>query len=163
MILGIDHVGLATSDPAKAGAQLAALGLTRTDHGTADAYRVACEFWSLPGCPSGTEIELVSPAGPDSAVDGRLDEQGPGLYHLALVVDDLAHETRRLRGQGLLALDAEPCRGARPGMSVAFMYLPEPAELLLELVHYERVPAPAALRREAGRVRTEKGIRPWTS
>ncbi|MFE9912335.1 VOC family protein [Streptomyces clavifer] len=141
MILGIDHVGLVTSDPMRAGAQLAALGLTRTDHGIATAYRVACEFWGLPGLSSGTEIELVSPTGPGSAVDGRLDEQGPGLYHLALIVDDLAHETIRLREQGLLALDTEPCRGARPGMSVAFMYLPEPTELLVELVHYERFPA----------------------
>ncbi|MER5556897.1 VOC family protein [Streptomyces sp. NPDC002793] len=141
MIIGIDHVGLVTADPARAGAQLAALGLARTDHGTAAAYRVDCEFWGLPGLPLGTEIELVSPAGPGSAVDGRLDQQGPGLYHLALVVDDLGHEMGRLRDQGLLALDAEPCRGARPGMSVAFMYLPEPTELLVELVHYERFPA----------------------
>ncbi|MFJ9425209.1 VOC family protein [Streptomyces sp. NPDC101249] len=163
MILGIDHVGLATADPRAAGAQLAALGLTRTDRGVADGYLVACEFWGLPGDPGGTEIELVSPAGPGSAVDGRLAEQGPGLYHLALTVDDLAQETRVLRDRGLLALDAAPCRGARPGMTVAFMYLPEPAELLLELVHY----APTAARRPPGprrsRTRPEKGITPWTS
>lgn len=92
---------------------------------------------------TGTAIELVSPAGPGSAVEGRLTEQGPGLYHLAFVVDDLDHEAHRLRAAGLLALDAEPCRGARPGMRVVFMYLPEPAELLVELVCYDRVDHPA--------------------
>ncbi|MEW2283275.1 VOC family protein [Streptomyces sp. NPDC047841] len=142
MILGVDHVGLATAEPARAGEQLAALGMVRTDHGRADAYGVACEFWNLPGDRAGTAVELVSPTRAGSAVDGRLAGQGPGLYHLALVVDDLAGETARLRRGGFLALDAEPCRGARPGMRVAFLYLPEPAELLVELVHYAP-PAPS--------------------
>ncbi|MFI5757215.1 VOC family protein [Streptomyces sp. NPDC051569] len=140
MILGVDHVGLATADPAGAGAQLAALGLVLADQGEADAYGVACEFWQLPGERAGTAVELVSPTRAGSAVDGRLAGVGPGLYHLAFVVDDLAHETDRLRRGGLIALDAEPCRGARPGMSVTFLYQPEPAELLVELVHYTPVP-----------------------
>ncbi|MFF6908738.1 VOC family protein [Streptomyces sp. NPDC012389] len=141
MILGIDHIGLATAEPDRTGAQLSALGLHRTDEGTADAYRVACSFWSLPGDPAGAAVELVSPTGPGSAVEGRLRGPGPGFYHLALTVDDLAEETARLRASGFLVLDAEPCRGARPGMRVVFVYAPEPADLLVELVHY--APAPA--------------------
>ncbi|MEU7114575.1 VOC family protein [Streptomyces sp. NPDC046182] len=141
MILGLDHVGLATADPARAGAQLAALGLARTDHGEAAAYGVSCEFWSLPGAPASTAVELVSPTRSGSAIDGRLAGAGPGLYHLAFTVDDLAGETARLRSLGYLLLDAEPCRGARPGMSVTFLYQPEPADLLVELVHYGPAPA----------------------
>ncbi|MER7466111.1 VOC family protein [Streptomyces sp. NPDC097981] len=136
MILGLDHIGLATADPGRAGAQLAALGLARTTSGTADAYGVACEFWNIPGAPAGPAVELVSPARPGSAVEGRLQDPGPGLYHLAFTVDSLEDEAARLRGEGFLALDARPCRGARPGMRVVFLYLPEPAELLVELVHY---------------------------
>ncbi|WP_316524244.1 VOC family protein [Kitasatospora brasiliensis] len=140
MILGVDHVGLATADPARAAAQLALLGLTLTDRGTADSYGVACEFWNLPGDAGGTAIELVSPVRSGSAVDGRLSGPGPGLYHIAFSVDDLEHEAARLRAAGFLALDAQPCRGARPGMRVVFLYLPEPAELLVELVHYGPAP-----------------------
>jgi methylmalonyl-CoA/ethylmalonyl-CoA epimerase len=136
MILGIDHIGLATAYPDRAAAQLATLGLVRTGQGTADAYGVACEFWSLPDDATGTAIELVSPARPGSAVDGRLLSRGPGFYHVAFTVDDLEYEARRLRDSGFLALDAEPCGGARPGMRVSFLYLPQPAELLVELVHY---------------------------
>ncbi|MFF5565541.1 VOC family protein [Streptomyces sp. NPDC012623] len=142
MILGLDHIGLATADPARAGAQLADLGLARTDQGEAPAYGVACEFWSLPGDPVGATVELVSPTRSGSAVDGRLAGAGPGLYHLAFAVDDLAGETARLRALGYLLLDAEPCRGARPGMRVTFLYQPEPADLLVELVHYGPDPGP---------------------
>ncbi|MFE9420012.1 VOC family protein [Streptomyces griseofuscus] len=141
MILGIDHIGLATGRPDRAGAQLAVLGLARTDRGEAEAYGVDCEFWSLPGDRGGTAVELVSPARPDSAVSGRLAAVGPGFYHIALTVDDLDGETARLRREGFLALDAEPCQGARPGMRVAFLYLPEPAELMVELVHYTLEPS----------------------
>ncbi|MET7653903.1 MULTISPECIES: VOC family protein [unclassified Streptomyces] len=140
VILGLDHVGLATASPGEAGEQLAALGLTRTAGGEADAYGVACEFWSPSADPGGTAVELVSPARPGSAVDGRLQERGPGLYHLAFRVDDLEGEAARLRAAGFLALDAAPCRGARPGMRVTFLYQPEPAELLVELVHYATTP-----------------------
>ncbi|MEU7555851.1 VOC family protein [Streptomyces sp. NPDC044571] len=136
MILGLDHIGLATADPGPAGAQLAALGLARTDRGTAEAYGVACEFWSLPGADPAPAVELVSPVRDGSAVDGRLRGQGPGLYHLAFTVDDLEQERDRLRTEGFLSLDARPCRGARPGMRVSFLYRPDPAELLIELVHY---------------------------
>lgn len=135
MILGIDHIGLATPEPLRTGAFLEALGLSPVDGGVADDYGVSCEFWRLPG--RGPDIELVSPARPNSAIEGRLAGQGPGLYHVAFVVDDVEAELRRLRGSGLSPVDASPCRGARPGMTVAFMYVPRPAAFLVELVAYQ--------------------------
>lgn len=136
MIIRIDHVGCAASDPAGAGALLAAMGLVRTDSGAAAAYGVHCDFWTAPGDPTGTAVEIVSPKRADSAVSDRLEAVGPGLYHVGFEVDDLETDVAALRQHGLYPIDREPCAGARPGMRVAFLYS-GPAGLLIELVQYD--------------------------
>lgn len=136
MIIGIDHIGLATEDPAGLAPFLSALGLQRDDAAVAEAYGVSCEFWSHPDAGGQPAIELVSPVRTDSAVTDRLAKQGPGLYHLAFQVDELEPELDRLRRAGFVQIDASPCAGARPGMRVAFLYLRKPAATLIELVQY---------------------------
>jgi len=136
MILGIDHIGLATHDPAGVGAAMAALGMRMADGGIAESYGVTCEFWQHPGAGDRPAVELVAPAREDSAVTAYLDRRGPGLYHIAFQVDDVELELARLRGHGFVPVDREPCAGARPGMRVAFMYVRKPAGLLIELVQY---------------------------
>jgi methylmalonyl-CoA/ethylmalonyl-CoA epimerase len=133
VILGIDHIGLAGDDPAGVGAFLTVLGMRRADAGVADAYGVACEFWEYPGQPA---VEIVSPVREESSVAGRLERDGPGLYHLAFAVDDLESEIRRLRENGFVPVDGRPCAGAKEGMEVAFLYARKPAALLVELVQY---------------------------
>lgn len=137
MILGIDHIGLATDDPTGVGVFMTALGMRRTDDGIAEDYGVACEFWQYSDGVGQPAVELVSPVGENSSVAGRLKQSGPGLYHVAFAVDDLESELARLRKSGFAAVDAQPCAGARKGMRVAFMYARRPAGLLIELVQYE--------------------------
>jgi len=137
MLLGIDHIGLVTDDPSALGPSLAALDMSKLDSGIATGYRVACEFWQPAGRAGQPMIELVSPAGPGSTLDGHLARFGPGLHHIAIEVDHLEPELNRLRGAGFTAIDREPCAGARSGMLVAFTYLARPAGLLVELVQYE--------------------------
>ncbi|SDN35540.1 VOC family protein [Allokutzneria albata] len=138
MILGIDHVGVAVKDPEAAGKLLTALGMAQGETGTADEYGVACEFWGLSGKPDEVTVELVSPTREDSTVQSQLAKKGPGAYHVALEVDDIAAEMERLRSQGFVQLDAEPCAGAREGMQVAFFYLGRAAGFLVELVQYDK-------------------------
>lgn len=136
MILRIDHIGLATPEPGALAPYLDALGLSKVDAGLAAAYRVACEFWQ-PGRHDGEPaIELVSPAEAGSVLDAHLARHGPGLHHIAVEVDHLEPELARLRQAGFTPVDHSPCAGARPGMLVAFTYLPRPAGLLVELVQY---------------------------
>lgn len=136
MILRIDHIGLATEDPAGVAPFLAPLGLRLAEQGPAPAYGVSCEFWRTAG--DGPAVELVSPAATavDSAVGRYLGTRGPGLYHLAFEVDDLPTDLEALRASGYVAVDREPRAGARPGMRVAFLYARKPAGLLVELVQY---------------------------
>jgi methylmalonyl-CoA/ethylmalonyl-CoA epimerase len=136
VILGIDHIGLATEDADGVAVALGALGMRRDDGGLAPEYGVTCDFWSFAAVGRQPAVELVSPARPDSSVSQHLARRGPGLYHLAFEVDDLEGELARLRGSGFVQIDATPCAGARPGMRVGFLYLPKPAATLIELVHY---------------------------
>jgi methylmalonyl-CoA/ethylmalonyl-CoA epimerase len=144
VIKGIDHVGLATEDPDGVADFLAVLGMGKDDHGVAAEYGVACEFWSYPGAGGRPAVELVTPVREDSALSDHFTRRSPSLYHVAFEVDDLDGELVRLRGHGLVPVDAAPCAGARPGTRVAFMYVPKPAALLIELVPYGLDPAPAA-------------------
>jgi methylmalonyl-CoA/ethylmalonyl-CoA epimerase len=137
VILGIDHVGLVTEDAEGVGEFMTALGMDRVEFGTADAFGVSCDFWQFGGSPALPAVEVVAPVRDDSAVANTLARNGPGLYHIAFEVDDLVGELTRLRGNGFVPVDAEPCKGARPGMTVAFLYLRKPAGVLVELVHYE--------------------------
>jgi methylmalonyl-CoA/ethylmalonyl-CoA epimerase len=134
VILGIDHVGLATDDPAGVAPFLALLGLHHRDGGPAPAYGVTCDFWQ--SAAGGTAVELVTPVAADSVVGPHLATRGPGLYHLAFEVDDLEADVGSLRAAGFVALDDRPRCGARDGMTVAFLYLRKPAGLLVELVQY---------------------------
>jgi methylmalonyl-CoA/ethylmalonyl-CoA epimerase len=145
VILGLDHVGLLTGDISAVGAKLGELGLSRVEAGLAHEYGVACEFWQHDESPESFAIELVAPVREDSSVANRLERQGPGLYHVALEVDDLAAEAARLRRSGFVPIDSAPVAGAREGMQVMFLYLGKPANLMIELVRYD-VP-----RRAAGR------------
>lgn len=144
VITGIDHIGLATEDPAGVAAFLTALGMGMDDQGVAAEYGVACEFWSYPAAGGQPAIELVTPVREDSALSDHFSRRSPSLYHVAFEVDDLDGELSRLRGRGLVPVDAAPCAGARPGMRVAFMYVPKPAALLIELVQYGVITADSA-------------------
>jgi methylmalonyl-CoA epimerase len=140
VILGIDHIGLATDDPAGVEAFLTALGMQQTDHGIAAAYGVACQFWQHSAGCGRPAIEVVAPVVAGSPVEGRLARTGPGLYHIAFEVDDIDAELARLRRSGFVAVDPQPRAGARADMQVAFMYGRKPAGLLIELVRYQRRP-----------------------
>jgi methylmalonyl-CoA/ethylmalonyl-CoA epimerase len=137
-MLGIDHIGLVTAEPAALAPLLTALGMSKIDDGFAPEYRVACEFWQQAGRTGQPSVELVSPVGAGSAVDGHLAKHGPGLHHIAMEVDRIEPELERLREAGFTAVDRAPCAGARLGMLVAFTYLARPAGLLVELVQYSR-------------------------
>ena len=136
MILRIDHIGLATGAPDALAPFLGALGMSKIDSGMAADYRVRCEFWQ-PGRRDGEPlIELISPAGEGSVLDGHLARSGPGLHHIAVEVDRIGPELDRLRDAGFTPVDRTPCAGARADMLVAFTYLARPAGLLVELVQY---------------------------
>jgi methylmalonyl-CoA epimerase len=79
-----------------------------------------------------TEIELISPADPDSGVARFLARRGEGLHHIGLLVDDLGEELTRLVRQGFELIDSNPRRGVHG--KIAFVHPRSTGGILLELI-----------------------------
>ena len=79
-----------------------------------------------------TKIELIEPIGPDSPLAGFLETRGPGLHHIALVVDDLEKELEAFREKGASMIDRAPKAGAH-GAKVAFVHPRSSGGVLIEL------------------------------
>ena len=66
-------------------------------------------------------IELLEPLSPDSPISSFIEKKGGGLHHLALEVDDIQGEMRRLQGKNVQLLDKEPKGGAHHAQ-IAFVH-----------------------------------------
>jgi len=80
-----------------------------------------------------SQIELISPLGPDGAVARFLERRGPGLHHVAFAVDDLEAALHQLRADGAELIDETPRRGLG-GHLIAFVHPRSSAGMLTELV-----------------------------
>jgi LAO/AO transport system kinase len=83
--------------------------------------------------PAGrTRIELVEPAGRESAVGRFLDRRGEGIHHVCFEVEDFEGTVRRFREAGFETAGAEGRPGAE-GSRVAFLHPRGTGGVLLEL------------------------------
>src|SRR5687768_7293243 len=95
-VKGINHLGLAPKDPAKARWFLKEiLGLEHLgDELVKEQKTMTIMFTSTPAGSSGaseapSRLEILSPAGDDSPIGCFLEKKGSGIHHLALSVDDI--------------------------------------------------------------------------
>jgi methylmalonyl-CoA/ethylmalonyl-CoA epimerase len=80
-----------------------------------------------------SQIELISPLGPEGAVARFLERRGPGLHLVAFAVEDLEAALHRLRADGAELIDENPRRGLG-GHLIAFVHPRSSAGMLTELV-----------------------------
>lgn len=78
-------------------------------------------------------VELLEPTGPDSPIARFLERRGPGLHHLAYLVDDLEAALAAHVADGFQAIDAAPRPGAH-GRRVAFLHPRSLSGVLVELI-----------------------------
>jgi len=78
------------------------------------------------------EIELIQPIDSDSGVAKFLERKGEGIHHIAIEVDDIDEELKRLAEKGVDLID----RQARTGLAgrVAFLHPKAARGVLIELV-----------------------------
>lgn len=82
-----------------------------------------------------TEIELLEPLGPETAVARFIEKRGPGLHHICFDVADIGRELRRLQENGVPVLDSEPKQGAVA--KIGFLHPKASGGVLIELSERE--------------------------
>jgi methylmalonyl-CoA/ethylmalonyl-CoA epimerase len=134
LVRGLDHVAVAVHSIAEARkVYVAAFGMP--DGGI---EHVADQKVNVLMVHAGAQrIELVEPAAPDSPIANFLAKRGPGLHHLAYVVDDCAAAIAALERAGLRMIDRAPRPGAH-GTRVAFVHPSATGGVLTELVELPR-------------------------
>ena len=121
------HVGVAVADLEQALAfYREVLGVTPRPAETADGATIV----ALPFGES--DIELLAPHNPDSAVARFLARRGPGIHHLCYRVPDLDAALAACRKAGYRLVDETPRRGAG-GRRIAFLHPKATGGILIEL------------------------------
>ena len=130
MILGIDHVGIAVDDlEAAVDRYRRSLGIEPTHRERVEEQGVDEVLFPL----GGSSVQLLGALGPETPVGTFLAKRGPGVHHVAYLVDDVAAELERLRADGVRLIDEAPRRGSR-GTSIAFVHPKDLEGVLVELV-----------------------------
>ncbi len=125
----IDHIGVAVTSIEQA-AKLYTEGLGLALH---HVEEVAAQGVKVAFLPLGdSEIELLEPLGPETAVAKSIEKRGEGIHHICVQVDDIAAAMEQLRAQGYKLLSDAPQPGAG-GSLVAFVHPRSANGVLLEL------------------------------
>jgi len=128
--LQFDHAGIATEDATDlADLYVDLLGCSVAHEETFDGMDVV--FLRV----GGSYFELLEPAESEGAIARYLDQNGPGIHHLALATEDIAGALSRARECGVELIDEEPRPGAW-GHDVAFMHPKSTGGVLLEFVEH---------------------------
>jgi methylmalonyl-CoA epimerase len=80
-------------------------------------------------------IELLWPLTADTPVGRFIESRGPGLHHVAYLVDDIRASLRDAAAAGAELIDAEPRPGLF-GLQVAFIHPGSVGGVLVEYVQY---------------------------
>lgn len=78
------------------------------------------------------KIELLEATSPDSPIAKFLDKKGEGMHHIAIDVDDILAEMKRLEGEGFILLNKEPKVGADNKL-ICFLHPKSTNGVLVEL------------------------------
>jgi len=80
-------------------------------------------------------IELLWPLAADTPVGRFIESRGPGMHHVAYLVDDIRTSLRAAAAAGAELIDTEPREGLF-GLQVAFIHPGSVAGVLVEYVQY---------------------------
>ena len=132
-VLGIDHVAMLHGElDAAAKPVLELLGMSLGAREFVDSQKTEAAFL-LTADEAGACVELIAPKGGNPGLEKFLEKRGPGLHHVAFLVDDLAAALLELDQKGVPLIDKQPRPGAR-GHKVGFLHPRAFGGILVELV-----------------------------
>jgi methylmalonyl-CoA/ethylmalonyl-CoA epimerase len=128
-MLRIDHIGIAVKNLTDSNDLFQKLlGREHYKIETVEREQVATSFFQI----GESKIELLEATGPDSPIAKFIEKRGEGIHHIAFEVADIRAEIERLEGEGFVALNREPKRGA-DNKWVAFLHPKSSNGVLVEL------------------------------
>lgn len=129
MIKKIEHIGIAVKDINFSTSLFERL-LGKKPYKTekVDSEGVNTTFFGL----SDQKIELLSSTTKDSAIEKFLDSKNEGIHHIALLVDSLELEIKRLEELGFQFISKTPKKGA-DNKKIVFLHPKSTNGVLVEL------------------------------
>lgn len=135
MIKKIDHLGIAVTDLEESIELYKKIGLDFVGKEVVDDQKVATAFFKV----GESYFELLAATDPSSPIARFIERNGGkgGIQHIALTVDDVESEIKRLEGEGFDMIDKAPRKGAHGNM-IAFMHPKSTKGVLLEVCAKEK-------------------------
>jgi methylmalonyl-CoA/ethylmalonyl-CoA epimerase len=125
----LEHVGIAVEDLDQAlEVYREALGLAPDEVLEVPERGMKIAFFTL----GDVQLELLASTREGSDIGNFLEKRGPGLHHLAFLVDDVAVALGHLKEKGVQLIDETPKRGGR-GNRIAFLHPKATGGVLMEL------------------------------
>ena len=126
----IDHIGVAVEDLDGAMALYGgSFGMREQHRETVEEFGVEAVLLEI----GEGHVELLRPLSPSSPVGRFVEQNGPGLHHVAYRTDDIDSALAAVKDAGLRLIDERPRRGIR-GSRVAFLHPKATGGVLTELV-----------------------------
>ena len=126
----IDHIAIAVEDLD------ASIALYKSTFGLEVSHREVVEDFNVEIATikiGDTDIEFLQGTSDDSPIRKFIAKRGPGIHHIAYVVEDIEAALAELRANGTQLIDEKPRRG-KEGSLVAFVHPSSTGKVLCELV-----------------------------
>ncbi len=125
----IEHIGIAVKSIEVANETYAKLlGVQHYKIESVESEKVNTSFFQV----GPNKIELLESTDPDGVIAKFIEKKGEGLHHIAIAVDDVRAEMKRLHEAGFMLLNQEPKRGADNKL-ICFVHPKNSHGVLLEL------------------------------
>ena len=129
MIRKIEHIGIAVRDTSEVESIIEKLlGYPAYKSERVDSENVLTTFFQL----GASKLELLEATADESAIAKYLSKFPQGVHHIALDVDDIQAELKRLEDLGFQLIHKQPKPGADNKL-IAFLHPKSTAGLLIEL------------------------------
>lgn len=125
----IEHLGIAVKDAEQSKRLFAKLlGVEPYKTELVESEKVETIFYQL----GPNKIELLRSTDPDGTIARFLEKKGEGFHHVAISVDDIYAEMKRLKEAGFELLSEQPKQGADQKL-ICFLHPRSTNGLLVEL------------------------------
>ena len=129
MVKKIDHIGIAVRDLKSAKKKFEIIfNSSASKEEFVKSQNVNTVFFKL----GETKIELLQDLNKDGVINNFINKRGEGIHHIAIEVNNIITEIKRLKKNGFTILNSEPEKGANEKI-IAFLHPKETGGVLIEI------------------------------